>query len=266
MTFKSLMVHLDPNEAASSRLKVAVDLARRFEARLVGASAAQPARAAVSAAIPPLSHVYEEQCADCMTSLRHTFDLEAAGLRTDWRGDFGSPAGFLAEQARCADLVIVEGAGPGHKAPQFELEAADLLMTAGRPILFVPPQMDCLLADKVVVGWKAGRHARLALQQALPLLAFASEVTVIGVGPESSQAELDDVAAYLQTHGVPARGQWQDVNGGTPAQALVAAAVIGGADLIVSGGFGRGRVREWVLGGVTKDLLAGCPSACLMAH
>jgi nucleotide-binding universal stress UspA family protein len=201
-----------------------------------------------------------------MTSLRRTFDVEAAGLRTDWRSDFGTPADFLAEQARSADLIIVEGAGQRRKDPQFELDAADLLMTAGRPILFIPPQMERLIADKVVVGWKAGRHARVTLQQALPLLIPASEVTVVGIGPESNQAELDDVAGYLQAHGVAAHGQWQGANGGSPSQALVAAAVIGSADLIVTGGFGRGRLREWVLGGVTKDLLAGSPAACLMAH
>jgi len=118
----------------------------------------------------------------------------------------------------------------------------------------------------VVVAWKTGRTAALAVQLALPLLVRASRVTVVGVGEETSQAELDDVREHLMRHGVTAQTQWRGAEGLAPDRALVEAARRHRADLIVCGAYGRSHLFEWALGGVTEGLLADSPLCCLMAH
>jgi nucleotide-binding universal stress UspA family protein len=173
---------------------------------------------------------------------------------------------FAAVNSRAADVIIVGRAREADTEPGFFLPVGPLIMTAGRPVLLVPPGVEALSADRIVVAWKDGRHARSAIQQALPFLAKASEVTVVGVGEEVDEQQLDDVCRYLRLHQVSAAPHWRGLGRQTAAEAIVAEAVRAGSDLIVAGGYGRRRLLEWALGGVTEDLLAKSPVCCLLAH
>ena len=77
---------------------------------------------------------------------------------------------------------------------------------------------------------------------------------------------LDDVAAYLARHGVSISATITRRFAGSVSEGLAAIAGEKGADLIVAGGYGHGRVSEWIWGGVTRDLLGLCPLCCLLSH
>ena len=77
---------------------------------------------------------------------------------------------------------------------------------------------------------------------------------------------MGDVAALLARHGATARGEPLELRGRAVADELLLAAERHGADLIVAGGYGHARLREWAFGGVTRDLLARCPKCCLLSH
>ncbi len=267
MSYKSLMVHLDPSAGAVKRLTLAVDLAKRLEARLIGVTAARPTdplplRPGAAGDSQRLGRDVLDQRIE---ALRADFEAAARGLKRQWRSALAPPAGFFADQARAADLLIV-GRCDRDGDPQFGYPLEHLMMTAGRPLLVAPPNTAVLTADRVVVAWKPGRPARLAVELALPLLVAAAEVTVVGVGDGCHQQEVDDVADYLTLHGARAHGRWRPLIGATETETLIEAAVMGSADLIVCGAQCRNALQQWVMGGMTARLLAESPVCLLMAH
>jgi nucleotide-binding universal stress UspA family protein len=142
----------------------------------------------------------------------------------------------------------------------------DFLLTSGRPVLVAPPQVDTLSARCIVVGWKDTREARRAVRDSLPLLATADEVFVIAVGTETALESAQDVAAYLARHGIERTTTLKLEPAGSIAEEILNTAARVGADLVVSGAYGRSRLREWTFGGVTRELLGHAPVCCLLSH
>ena len=128
-----------------------------------------------------------------------------------------------------------------------------------------PPKISVLSAKRVVIAWKDAREARRAVRDALPLLKAADEVLVVAVG-ESGRAGALDVKEHLDGHGINARTLVQARRESAVADDLIRAAEREGADLMVAGAYGHSRTREWILGGVTRDLLDHAPIPCLLAH
>jgi nucleotide-binding universal stress UspA family protein len=134
----------------------------------------------------------------------------------------------------------------------------------------VPPSARSLLADNVLIAWKDSREARRAVCDALPFLAKAENVTVLEVAAEadreSAAARVDRVVSFLERHGVNAQAEVRTRREGSNADELIRVAEQHRADLIVAGGYGHARLREWVFGGVTRDLLKRSPKCCLLSH
>lgn len=110
----------------------------------------------------------------------------------------------------------------------------------------------------MVVAWKDVREARRAVSDAMPFLVHAREVLVATVAeqePERAMASATDVVRYLINHGAKARAEIVNYRESEAGEALLGITQQIGADLIVSGGYGHGRFREWLLGGVTRTLL-----------
>jgi nucleotide-binding universal stress UspA family protein len=201
-----------------------------------------------------------------LEALQDQFLAATPRLRSLWRSALAPTAAFCAEIGRMADLVIIGRALELEPEDGFSLDPAEFLMRAGRPVLLVPPDIARLSASRIVVAWKGGREARLAVHLALPLLARATDVCVVGVGDETTREELEDVRDYLHLHKVNARAERAGGPHLAVAHTLCDFALEIGSDLIVNGAYGHGRLSERVLGGVTRDLLASSPVCCLMAH
>jgi nucleotide-binding universal stress UspA family protein len=268
VTYQRLMVHVDPSPDTGHRLSLAVELARSLDATLVGFSAAATGQPlTLSSGLPaPLLAERNANLVSALEALERNFVLLANGARTEWVSATAPPVAFAAEHARTADLLIVGRGLETWDHQDFYLSPASLLLAAGRPVLIVPPNTASLSVDRIVVAWKASPSARAAVQQALPLLILARHVTVLGVGEEVDQGELEDVCVYLRAHGVEAHPHWLP-----PGKKPVADAIVEWADtervgLVVCGGYGRARAVEWVFGGVTQALLEHSPVCCLMAH
>ncbi|WP_457107400.1 universal stress protein [Methylobacterium sp. P5_C11] len=265
MTYASIMVAVDLTEGAGNRMRLAGHLADDFHARLIGVAAEQPGYAA-----PPPAPAASAAAADAalLNDLRlaQAAFVEAAGGRgrVEWRSAIERPLPFLVAQAAAADLVVT-GRSSAPEPARLAVDPADALMHLGRPVLVVPPDVDHLDAKRVVVAWKDTREARRAVLDALPFLKRASEVLVVSID-EGAISDGQDSLRLLQAHDVYAVCVRRDAFGASVAQALAEAAAEHGADLIVAGAYGRGRLREWVFGGVTRDLLAATPVCCLMSH
>jgi nucleotide-binding universal stress UspA family protein len=269
VSYASLIVSVDLGGAARSRVRLAGHLADDFKARLIGVAAEMPAYEAAPIG-PTLGGAFclasvQEAILNDLRMAHAAFDEASAGRsRVEWRSNLDAPLAFLARQAAAADLVIVGRGDAG--APLLSVDPGDAVMRLGAPVLVVPPGMDHLDAQRVAIAWKATREAHRAVRDALPFLARASHVVVLTIDDGAGAAETRDVVGFLQAHNVHASAETRDARGGPTAEALIDAASEHAADLIVAGAYGHGRLREWVFGGVTRDLLAGCPVCCLMSH
>ena len=198
--------------------------------------------------------------------------LQASAADLGWRSTLGPVvlADYVAEQGRAADLLIV---GPDSKQGLSDnkrhVPAGELVMRVGRPVLVVPPDATALDIASVMIAWKDTRETRRAIADALPLLRRATRVAVVEVAAEDEQTRvrtrLADVVAWLARHDIAADAHAAVSNGNDTAR-LDALAREHRAGLLVAGAYGHSRVREWVLGGVTRDLLRTSGRCVLLSH
>jgi len=268
--YASIMVPMDSGPEAQSRVKLATALADRFSSRLIGV-AAHPISVplyfeASVAGVASAIELQEKAATREIASVEAVFrKIVATRNRTEWRQAHSLPSDFILQQARAADLIVASRPRPEQDIPgPMVVDAGDLVMNAGRPVLFVPPDVDYLMAKTVLIGWKDTREARRAVADALPFLKGAQHVVVVSV--DNNDHSVKDVIAYLGCHGVDASLAVQPPGSGSVADDLLRIADQETADLIVSGAYGHSRAREWMLGGVTRDLLDHARVCCLMAH
>ncbi len=272
MSIASIMVAADDGRHAGARVRLAADLAHRFGARLIGVAACMPEYPqAYGETAVPMGMVIEEirQAARHKLAGAEQLFRNASCLneRTEWRSDIAGPVPFLEGQSRAADLVVVgryakdEGVTPG-----MAVDVGDTLMGLGRPALLVPAGIEHLKAKRIIVGWKNTPQTRRALSDAMPLLRRAEAVQVLRVTDAEDRAEVEDVVRYLSRHDVDASATVAARSGWSVAEDLQKTARAFDGDLIVTGGYGYSRMREWFFGGVTRDLLSETKVCCLMSH
>lgn len=272
MTFANIMVSVDLAGDADARIRLAAHLADAFDARTIGIAAQMPDHVTAqvgpmgaSAFIPGLS---EGDVLDGLTRAQDLFRVAVGSRsRVSWRSAVEPGLTYLASQARAADLIVV-GRGDENEATGCirPLDPASVVLSAGRPMLVVPPGIDCLESRRAMVAWKDTREARRAVMDALPILRLASRVDVVAVTRGDQATGAAEVAAYLSTHGIHATSSEHRSEGASDAETLLHLASEHASDLIVMGAYGHGRVREMVLGGVTRDVLQHSPICSLMSH
>lgn len=271
MRITNIMVSVDLGAAIADRIRLAANVAERFDATLTGV-AGRPLVTMVPVESPDASarifEIEEARAKEQLAGVRALFEREVKDRgRTAWRSAMAEPVAYLVEQARAADLVIVGRHGPADGGPGLMgVRTGALLMEVGRPVLVAPPGVERLAAKRVVVAWKDTREARRAVHDALPLLSRADEVHVAVVGPGADQEGAADVAAYLSGHDVRVTTHLLHKPEMDAADEILRFARREDADLIVMGAYGHSRLREWILGGATCDMLQGASVCCLMSH
>jgi nucleotide-binding universal stress UspA family protein len=267
-------VHVDAD--ADTRLNVAVGLAQRHDAMLIGIAAgmwqlpialAAPDLGGMSAEFIEASR--EQLHADLQRAgARFSGATERTGLKTDWRAVEDFPHAAICTAANAADLIVVGSLDPYELGSEYRsLNPGDVLMGAGRPLLVIPETIGELKARNIVAAWKNTREARRALADALPLLVGAESVALAHVKEESDDADtIKDAKSFLSRHGIEARVEIRELKASDVQDELLRFAEACGADLIVSGAYGRSQLREWVFGGVTRGLLKQQSVACQLSH
>jgi nucleotide-binding universal stress UspA family protein len=269
------MVHLELGQSNTARLSVAADIARRFQAEVVGIAACQPTSMVLSDGYVPAEVIdqdrerIEKDTKTAEAEFRNA--MQGRVTKVQWRSSLllSSLADYIGCEARSADLVITGVRPDRFPDSSRSVNLGDLIMRLGRPVLIVPAALDGSKLDRVVVGWKDTREARRAVSDALPLLKTAAQVTVVEIAEEDelavARAHVGDVVDWLERHGVAAKARSVASTGNDSTQ-LNAVAHERGANLIVTGAFGHSRLREWALGGVTRDLLRSADRCSLLSH
>jgi nucleotide-binding universal stress UspA family protein len=199
--------------------------------------------------------------------------LEAAARTADVPVDsrllettFSGTADEFGRLARRFDLSIVRQVEPRTgTADQLIVEAA--LFDSGRPVLIVPyAQKGAAKLDRIMLCWDGSRSAARALADALPFLQCAKIIEVFTVESGNSDIVASDIIDHLVRHGLKAQAQRVAAADVDVAGHIRSHATDAQIDLIVMGGYGHSRLREFVLGGVTRDILERMTIATLMSH
>ena len=273
MSYSTLMVNLAVGGSNAALLRVAGTLAKQFDATVIGVAARQPMQMIYTSGCYVSPELIEEDRQEIEREMQETeaeFRGSIQGVALHWRSEvsFELPADFVVRQARRADLLLT-GAPASPERDPTRVGSGDLLMQAGRPILVVPQAAEAVSLDHVVLAWKDTRETRRAAFDALPLMTRAKHVTVVQLAAETELAdareELADVAQWLESHGIAADTVAVATEAGESRQ-LNALAKDRGAGLIVAGGYGHSRLREWALGGMTRDLLLNPELCAVLSH
>ena len=276
MRYATVMVHLDVGTDNGAVLRVTASLSTRFRARIIGIAACQPMQVIASDGYMggdmigmDLAQIAKET-AEAEANFRT--GLENQDVKVEWRSVVAHEAlaDYLVREARAADLLVT---GPDLGWTAFDssrrVVVSNLVLNAGRPILIVPAASDGLDLGVVVVAWKETREARRAIADAIPLLTVADRVVVVEIVPAdeivAARQRLDDVALWLDRHGI-ASESFAAVAIGDDAAQLHAIVKDKGAGVLVAGAYGHSRLRERILGGVTRDLLAQPPCCAFVSH
>ncbi|MBR0733251.1 universal stress protein [Bradyrhizobium japonicum] len=273
MSLASVMVYVDPKQQEEGQIAVAEGIAGGFGASLVGVSAV-----AVEAPFVAEGVIIEQTTAEDLERIRSMLSAKEAWFRrmvrlpsekVEWRSAIAPPTEFLVEQARAADLIVVRRKKLDVNYTR-RLDPAGAMLRMGRPTLSVPDGVTQLAGDRIVIGWKDTREARLAVREALPFLTRASRVAIAEICTSEEQdaahSRVRDVVGYLKKHGVSCEHEVRVHTAEPDAGYLIRLAADVGADLIVTGGYGHSRLGEWMFGGMTNSLLQQARACLLMVH
>lgn len=276
MSYKTILVHIDTGNRCPVRIEAAIRLAQQHDAHLVGLHALAPFEPPgyVTAEMgPAILDAQKHAAAAEMVRTEREFNNQAAaaGLRNvEWRTAIDDPVDAMTLHARYADLVVIgqsdrsDGSNTAADFPQ------RLVLAAGRPVLILPSVGSfATIGKRILVAWDAGREATRAVTDAIPMLRLANTVNVMAVNPrrgEHGNVPGADIALYLARHGVRVEvkadhGAEIDVG-----NELLSRAADLDADLIVMGGYGHSRLKEWALGGATRTILESMTAPVLMSH
>jgi len=163
------------------------------------------------------------------------------------------------------DLVVFPPLShPGH--PEAHEAFIRLLTRSGKPVLLAPNVAPAELGRKIAIGWDGGQVAAHALCAAMPFLEKAGSVELLIVRGTSDDIDVSDVTDYLALHGVEASRHLIAKTARPTGEALLAAAVKDGCDLLVVGGYGHSRLAESVFGGATEHFVSHPALPIFMMH
>jgi len=277
MGYRDILAHV-PLVEYEKQVGLALVLSKQFNAHITGICILPDAAMLRSVAHNPLIPLDRSEVADIIEReydeaavVERQFNAAAnrAGISHSWLTGEGDPADVLVHAARLYDLAIVE---------QHRVEAdllwgpATRLALSGRPALILPTEWsEVALPNHVLVAWNGSAQAAAAVRNALPLLKASTSVTLL-VGeprealPVGMRLPPVDIATYLRRHGVKIDETDLENLDFEAGDRILKAAQRCKAGLIVMGAFGRSRLREWVLGGATREVLEHMTIPVFMAH
>ena len=286
MTIKSILVPLPDPQFATTTLKAAFTVAAQFDAHIEALHARADARMVAAAymsdnmAGPMIEQVMKDTETQSEQNARKTRDAfekacaaakvryaekpgRTPGVTAAWREDTGEEDQLLRRYGRVADLIVLpRPSGDLDVGIRLSLEAA--LMETGRPLLLIPPKT-AKVGSNIAIAWNGSTEAARAVGEAKPFLENAKKVTILTAAEKNVDFNPEGLQSFLAWHGVKAGIEKVRVRGDV-SKALLSTATRVGADLLVMGAYSHSRVREMILGGVTRHVLNEATMPTLMAH
>ena len=277
MAIKNILIHIDNSSACEYRVQVAIQLALQHNAQLSGINVIpefpEPTyyEAQISADI--ILEIDRKALESALITQRKYIKLaNEAGLSLSVAIEKGNLISILDEYARFTDLLILGKNYPEDPQNLSEALADNMVLEAGAPCLIVPcSNQTHFTAKRVLVAWNASREAARTLKDAIPVLRKADAVEVLLVNPSHQGTSKENihsknVSSFLNQHGIKSEIRIDSSNKSIPAAAILTRASEFTADIIVMGAYGHSRLREIILGGVTREILQEMTIPIFISH
>lgn len=277
MSCRDILVQVDATAPSRTRAATAAALAHRFGAHLTGVflRTSFPAQyfeggpywATPAGVLHEVIQAHNGAVDKAEETARQTFEAVAdeAGVRSDWFSLSGDTQEPMADCMRRADLTILPR-DPDPVLGQSGISPAQLGLTIGGPILVLPdPSPGQTVGERVLVAWNGKREAARALRDAWTFIAAARQVHVLIVGPKGDGPD-SRLQRHFEHHGCEADVIVDRSEDASAGRVILETAAALKADLVVMGLYGHGRLREFILGGATRELLQQAPIPVLISH
>ncbi len=279
MEIKNILLHLDHSSGCSNRLDTAFALARENNASITGLFVVPdyvvPSYVEAQISVDLITDVTEKAIARAEEALVG-YRQRAADAGVEMKADVfeGQVIPILREHTKYTDLLLLGQDNP-EDPDNASYGLADALLFEGACACMVVPHSGKLETPgkRILLTWNASRESARALREALSMLQRAETVVVLSSEPDDGDTEIarghphaQELARFLESHGI------ESVSSGiadvdvSPSDAILGQAADMNADLIVMGAYGHARLREIILGGVTRDLLKQSPIPLFLAH
>ena len=211
---------------------------------------------------------FDKTCGRYATAVAQT-SAAGKGASAEFSRETGREDEILAVKGRLSDLIVAaQPVGDNQAVSMMTINAA--LFETGRPVVIAPPSFPAtgaLCGRKVVVSWNGSAEASRAVAAAMPLITRAESVVVLRAdGDKSSSDMASELVAYFAWHGINADTKLLNASGSHVGPDLLDECGAVGADLLVMGAYTHSRMRQLILGGVTRHILSESQIPVLMAH
>jgi len=279
MKYKNILIHLDHSSGCANRLEIAFGLARKFDAQVTGLFVVPnyivPSYVEAQISVDLITDVTEKAMAKASETLAG-YQKQAEDAGVDMQGHVieGQLIPILREHSKYADLLVLGQDHPDDPDNASYGLADALLFEGGCACLMVPHSGKLATpGERVLLTWNATRESARALREAMPLLSSAETVVVLSSEPNDGDDDLArghpharELERFLRSHGIESVSSGISDPDLNTTDAIIGQAVEMNADLIVMGAYGHARLREIILGGVTRDLLKQSQLPLLLAH
>lgn len=275
MSIKSILVHVDNASRSKACLAAALSISDQYDCHVTGIANKVPSYmpAYAAAQVPPeVFTAFDEEQDRMLVKAREEFEEAMKGAswldRSAWEVGENDLATTIADRARYHDLVILRQEAEDRDLGIYEGVPDEVILTAGRPVLVIPyidPGNN--FGKSILIGWSNTRESARAVQDAMPFLKRAEKVHIFSANPrEEEEVPGAELARYLSEHGITAEVSRTISNDIDVGDMLLNDAAESGHDMIVMGGYGHRRIREMILGGVTRHILAHMTVPVLFSH
>jgi len=269
MSYKTVLVCLTNAENAERLTKIAANVARTFDAHLIGLHTLQALEIYPGLTVPIPAEIDERFRQEQLKEAKHiqTVFENITGPEdfvSEWRcveARSSSAGDRLVEHARCVDLVIMSQTDHEHDRPDQTTIQREIVEKSGRPILIIPIYGTFeKIGTNILVGWSATKEATRSLHDAIPFMKKAKSTNIMWVEKDASKDSYlahtaREIATTLDRHAVKVNVMHRAHTGLAIGDFILNEASDTGADLIVTGAYGHSRVYDFMIGATTPHLM-----------
>jgi nucleotide-binding universal stress UspA family protein len=276
--YRNLLVHIPTERSPRPVIEASISLAKAcgadLEAIAVGYESFNnvPFVAEGGAAVAAVFEHERERALERANASLAVFEIEAKAAKIAYRchaltGSFAEATDLVGANARLCELTVVSQPEPSLE--MFDnLLPREILFQSGRPVMVIPYTFrGALKTGRIGICWDGSRLAARALWDAMPLLAKADALRIISVNaPVSAEASAGRLAERLASFRLQAKTIALQSDQANIQPSILSVAADEALDLLVMGGYGHSRLKEMVLGGVTREMFQTMTVPTLMSH
>lgn len=273
MAIRSILTSYTGTGGGAGALRMAIQMARKYEARLTGV-VWQPEnpmrRRAVAYFTREIDRVLDQAEAEFVEERRNAFTaaVTEAGLldRSDFRV-LTPRTRSLAETAHGHDVIVMGGSADSRVGDEFSVRPDVVALRSGRPVVIVPASYSApAIVEIALVAWDGKRATARALADAMHILGTKEKVTLLVVADDPASVDVADVLRLLEAHGIAAELLARPAGPGGVGRTILDACAETSSGLLVMGAYEHSKFSQDLLGGVTRDILENARLPVLMSH